>query len=230
MKRSAPSEPAIAGRRARFDRWELDTEALAQALLGQVLVRIEGGRRRSGRIVETEAYLGGDDLGSHSAGGRRTPRNESMFLGGGHAYVYFVYGMHHCFNVVAAPAGIGCAVLIRAIEPLEGARRMATARGMSAAPATRVHERLIGGGPARLCQAMAIDRALDGENLRSSSRIFIERGDRIEIGRMMRGPRIGIAYAGAWSGAPLRFALRGSACISRPFGAITADSSRARHP
>lgn len=216
----------------RFDRWHLDAEALAIALLGQRLVRIERGRRTAGRIVETEAYLGGEDLGSHSAGGRRTRRNDAMFLGGGHSYVHFVYGMHHCFNVVAAPEGVGCAVLIRAIEPLEGIDVMARRRGLAlpgtspipgrrreAEPVTEsVRTRVlreIASGPARLCEALAIDRTLNAENLSRSERLFVEASPRIPSRRVVRAPRVGIAYAGEWAAAPLRFLLAGSPFVSR---------------
>lgn len=213
-----------------FDRWDLETTALAKALLGQTLVRVSKGRRLAGRIVETEAYLGGKDLGSHSAGGRRTPRNESMFLPGGHAYVYFVYGMHHCFNVVSGPEGVGCAVLIRAIEPLEGIEWMAANRGLEsstgrgASPGDRAATRFlraIGAGPARLCEALRIDRGLDGEALGASARLFIEPAAVTRSTRIERGPRIGIHYAGEWTEAPLRFAIAGSPFVSRPF--ITRD-------
>jgi len=219
-------------RARRFDRWHLDAESLAAALLGQRLVRVERGRRTSGRIVETEAYLGGDDLGSHSAGGRRTRRNDAMFLAGGHAYVYFVYGMHHCFNVVAAPEGVGCAVLIRAIEPLEGVDVMARRRGLAVtvaplAPDRRLRAmpttdpaparmlRDIASGPARLCEALAIGRALNAENLSTSERLFVETAPNVPSRRIVRAPRVGIAYAGDWAAAPLRFLVAGSPFVSR---------------
>lgn len=201
--------------RRRFDRWTLGAEALARALLGQVLVRVERGHRCAGRIVETEAYLGGEDLGSHSAGDRRTARNESMFLPGGHAYVYFVYGLHHCFNVVAAPEGKGCAVLIRAIEPMEGTQRMTVRRGLDARAKPPL-VRAIASGPARLCEAMAIDRRFDGENLAHSHRLFIEVAPSIPSRMVLRGARIGIPYAGDWAGIPLRFLVADHPCVSRP--------------
>jgi len=200
----------------RFDRWGLDAERLARALLGQRLVRVERGRRSGGVIVETEAYLGGPDLGSHSAGGRRTARNESMFLGGGHAYVYFVYGMHHCFNVVAAPEGVGCAVLVRAIEPIEGVASMAR-RAAVQGPWSLTLLRRLGAGPARLCRSLSIDRSLDRESLHRSERLFIERASTPTRRSIVTGPRVGIDYAGAWSRAPLRFAIADSAFVSTPF-------------
>ncbi len=219
-----------AGRAAgRFERWDMDAERLAVALLGQVLVRVHGGRRMAGVIVETEAYLGGDDLGSHSAGGRRTPRNESMFLAGGHAYVYFIYGMHHCFNIVAGPEGTGCAVLVRAVEPVEGmtlmAKRLRSATPAASAgsaadprsPLTGEMLRRLGAGPARLCRAMSIDRALDREWLPDSRRLFVERGSAPDRRGIVVGPRIGLGAVGVWARAPLRFGLRGSPFLSRPF-------------
>lgn len=206
---------------ARFDRWHLDAERLARGLLGQVLVRVDRGRRISGVIVETEAYLGGDDLGSHSAGGRRTPRNESMFLAGGHSYIYLVYGMHHCFNVVAAPEGRGCAVLIRAIEPLEGIGIMARRAGMPVVARGAAHStaqlRRLGSGPGRICRSLGLDRSLDREPLASSSRLFIERGRRPGPRTIATGARIGIPYAGEWALAPLRFGIAPSPYLSQPF-------------
>ncbi|MAT81836.1 MAG: 3-methyladenine DNA glycosylase [Phycisphaerae bacterium] len=183
---------------------------VAISLLGQRLVRSHHGHRLVGRIVEVEAYLGPQDLASHSAGGRRTNRNESMFLGGGHVYVYLIYGMHHCVNVTTGKQGSGAAVLIRAIEPLEGVDVMeqhrTTCRSMID----------LGRGPGRLCQAMAIDRSLDGEDLRTSSQIWIERASRIPLAEIVAGSRIGIGKAGRWKSAPLRFAVRENRHVSRP--------------
>ncbi len=105
---------------ARFNSFASDPVTVARRLLGQRLVRVTDGRRLSGTIVEVEAYLGADDRAAHTFNGRRTPRNQSMYLSGGHAYVYFTYGMHYCLNVVCGAPGDGVAVLVRAIEPTEG--------------------------------------------------------------------------------------------------------------
>lgn len=137
------------------------TLIVARDLLGKYLVRRYRRRLLVVRIVEVEAYLGARDPASHSSGGK-TPRNEVMFMQGGHLYVYFTYGMHFCCNVVTERAGVGAAVLIRAGEPIEGVRLMARRRGTSD-PA------LLCSGPARLCQALGIGRKENGTDLRGDS-------------------------------------------------------------
>ena len=129
-------------------------ELVARDLLGRYLVRELDGTRLVLRLVETEAYLGVSDAASHARGGHRSARNAAMYLAGGHAYVYFVYGMHWCLNVVCAAAGEPHAVLLRAGEAVEGAGVMAERRGLARAPRARE----LAGGPARLCQALAIER------------------------------------------------------------------------
>jgi DNA-3-methyladenine glycosylase len=186
-----------------------DVLAVARDLLGQLLVvRAEDGTRVSGIIVETEAYRGPEDRASHAHGGRRTGRTETMYLVGGTAYVYFVYGMHHQFNVVTGVAEVPHAILIRALEPAEGTRLMRRRRpGQSAANLTS--------GPGKLCAALGIDRGLDRADL-LGHRVWIERGDRrIAPSAVARGPRIGIEYAGDWAKMPWRFWLRDNPFVSR---------------
>lgn len=194
----------------RFLRFEIDPVTLAKRLLGQRLVRVIDGRRVSGIIVETEAYLGAEDLAAHTARGRRTARNESMYLPGGHAYVYFTYGMHYCMNVVAGRRDEGVAVLLRALEPDEGFDFMKMKR-------SDVPDRLLCSGPARLTKALAIDRDLDGEDLRVSTRLFIEQLQvrQLVAARIGVSPRIGIDYAGDWTTKPLRFFIKDSIFLSR---------------
>jgi DNA-3-methyladenine glycosylase len=145
------------------------TLRVAQDLLGMILVRCWRGKRLLGRIVETEAYLGEQDAASHAYRGRTT-RNEVMFGIGGHLYVYFTYGMHYCCNVVTEKPGVGSAVLIRALEPLEGVRVMARNRDI-ALPRTvdcgAPHPALVQlcSGPAKLCQALGVTREENGANL-----------------------------------------------------------------
>lgn len=189
-----------------------DPETMARHLLGQRLVRVLDGRRLSGRIVEVEAYLGAKDRAAHTFGGRRTERNESMYLPGGHAYVYFIYGMHHCMNVVCGERNEGVAVLIRALEPEEGVELMRAQR-----PAAKREAELCS-GPANLTRALVIDRSLDAENLCISPRLWIEH---VHEGPLtprsyVRCPRVGVAYAGRWAEKPLRFALRYSQAVSKP--------------
>lgn len=199
----------------RIDRtfFRRDPVALAKSLLGQRLVRIlPDGTRLSGVIVETEAYLGIMDLAAHTARGRRTARNASMWLEGGHAYVYFTYGMHHCMNIVSQTAGEPTAVLIRALEPVEGIEVMHNHRG----PAARSLRDLCS-GPAKVCQAMAIDRTLDGVDLCNSEVMFVERirARTLKAQAIGIGPRIGVAYAGEWAARPLRFWISGNEHVSR---------------
>lgn len=168
---------------------------VARELVGQVLVHELPDGTVAGRIVETEAYRGPEDRAAHSFGGRRTARTEAMFGPAGHAYVFFVYGMHWHFNVVAARVGEPHAVLVRAVEPLEGAEHMAARRGISA-------ERVaLTNGPGKLCEAFGIDRSRYGADL-CSGPLYVARGART---RVARSPRIGIDYAGSWAARPWRF-------------------------
>jgi DNA-3-methyladenine glycosylase len=190
---AAPEDPLSRLPRSFYDR---DTVEVARELLGMHLVHVVEGVERVGRIVEVEAYLGPHDLAAHSARGR-TARTRVMFGPPGHAYVYFVYGMHWCANVVTQPEGVAAAVLLRALEPvrnLEGRTQ----------------------GPALLCKAMGIDGQLNGHDLLSPE-LFIRRapagGAPI---RIEKRARIGVDYAGHWARRLLRFYIRGNAFVSRP--------------
>ncbi|NGP52021.1 DNA-3-methyladenine glycosylase [Thioalkalivibrio sp. XN8] len=190
--------------------YQRDATTLARALLGQVLVRVlDDGTRLAGRIIETEAYLGVEDKAAHSYGGRHTPRNAAMWGPAGHAYVYFIYGMHYCMNVVARRPGAPEAVLLRGLEPLEGLEFM-RARRAGRIPAVRLEPRDLCSGPARLAQALAIDRALDHADLVTGEALFIERGRRVPPDRIVATPRIGVGYAEEWAQQPLRFVLAGA--------------------
>lgn len=206
-----------------------DSVTVARALLGQRLVRVmDDGTRLAGLIVETEAYLGEKDKAAHTFNGRRTERNASMWLGGGFNYVYFTYGMHYCMNVVASTAGHPVAVLLRGVEPTEGIEtmcRMRTAKrrtkgtkSKSRSGAQPLRETNLCSGPAKLCQAMAIDRSLDGNNLVTSRQLYIEKvRNRAFPQRLIHeGPRVGVDYAEEWAAEPLRFYLRGNPHVSRP--------------
>jgi DNA-3-methyladenine glycosylase len=191
--------------------YERDPVIVARALLGQLLVRVIDGQRLAGLIVETEAYLGAPDAAAHTFNGRRTPRNESMYLGGGHAYVYFTYGMHHCMNVVGGCPGDGVAVLIRALQPTEGLDVMRTRR-----PHARREAELCS-GPGKLCAALGIDRKLDGSDLTVPGPLCIEeiRRRALPASRIAIGPRVGVHYAGHWAHKPLRFWIKGNPHVSR---------------
>lgn len=195
----------------RFTAFAADPETVARRLLGQRLVRICDGRRLAGLIVEVEAYLGASDKAAHTYGGRRTARNEAMYLPGGHLYVYFTYGMHHCINIVCGREDHGVAVLIRALEPVEGLETMRRLR-----PAARRDIDLCS-GPAKLAQALEIDRRHDGLDLRTSAEVFIERVRQRALPhtKIIRTPRIGIDYAEEWTAKPLRFCLAGNPNLSR---------------
>lgn len=187
-------------------------EEVARDLLGRYLVRELDGERLVLRLVETEAYLGGPDRASHAWGGRRTARNESLYLPGGHAYVYFIYGMHWCLNAVTGEADIGSAVLLRAGEPVEGEARMVANRGWKRPP--RPGD--LAGGPGKLCQALGIDRALDGVLL-DQPPLLITTGKPFADNEIAAGPRIGVDYAGEAAAWPLRFAVRGHRHVSKPW-------------
>ena len=193
--------------------YQRKTETVARELLGRVLVhRPPGGPRVSGKIVETEAYIGIDDPACHSFGDRGTKRIQSMYLEGGHAYVYLIYGMYDCFNVVTRKAGEPEAVLIRAVEPLEGLDFMRARRGNVKRPVDLTN------GPGKLCKAMMIDRAsCDGLRL-DGRELFIEEGEgRPKRSEIVACPRIGVDYAGHAAAWPLRFFIKGSAYVSRQF-------------
>jgi len=185
-----------------------DVLEVARDLLGKKLVvPNRNGRRVAGIIVETEAYRGPDDRASHAYGGRRTNRTETMYGIGGAAYVYFVYGMYNQFNVVTNVENTPHAVLIRALEPVEGIDVMRRRRkGRS--------EYELTSGPGRLCLAMGIDRGLDKADL-LGDRVWIEEGVSVLPREIGRGPRIGIDYAGKWVAKPWRFWIRDNPFVSR---------------
>lgn len=186
------------------------TLRVARALLGKILVHHARAGLTTGRIVEVEAYRGPADRAAHTWGGRRTPRNETMWGPAGHLYVYFTYGMHYCCNVVTRDAGRPEAVLVRALEPLEGMGLMRRRRGNGALPDAALCR-----GPANLCRAMGIDRRADGTDL-TRGRIVLLDAPTIAARRVARSPRIGIAYAGTDAALPWRFFVRETAAVSRP--------------
>lgn len=171
-----------------------DTRLVARDLLGMRLVRVlEDGARLSGVIVETEAYRPGD-AAAHAWRGQ-TPRNAPMFMQPGVAYVYFIYGMHYCFNVVTEAPGVPAAVLVRALQPVEGLEimRRNRARRNRAGSCPAPDDRDLCRGPGRLCQALEIDRAFSGyDMLQAGSRLFIEHGAPVADDRVRVSPRIGV--------------------------------------
>jgi DNA-3-methyladenine glycosylase len=162
------------------------TPKVARELLNQRLVRVYQGERLSGLIVETEAYVGEDDSAAHSFHGR-TSRTAIMYGEPGHAYVYFTYGMHWMLNFVTEAEGFPAAVLIRALVPEEGTETMRRLRGREP----------LADGPAKLCEALAIDRTLLGEDITTSDRLFVERRPQLPEAKVQFTARIGIGYADA---------------------------------
>ena len=196
------------------------TLLVAHDLLGQRLVRLDRGRRLSGWIIEAEAYIGQADLACHAHSGV-TERNRMMWGEPGHAYVYFTYGMHWCLNVVTEAKGRPAAVLLRAVAPSEGLATMRRRRGVSGAMPERRsgiaqsrtgrgrHSKGPADGPAKLCQAMAVDRTFNGHDLCSpQARLFIERAPAPPRRSVVRGPRVGLENVPEpWKSKPWRFRL-----------------------
>ena len=184
------------------------TLRVARALLGKVLVHETDEGVTGGRIVEVEAYRGPADRAAHSSGGHRSARNEVMYGPPGHAYVYFIYGMHHCMNVVCQPREVPEAVLLRALDPLAGEALMRRRRGLPDAPAWRLCR-----GPGALCQAMGITRTLNGADLvRGVLRILD--APAMAAADTARTRRIGVDYAGADAARPWRYVVRGTPAVS----------------
>jgi DNA-3-methyladenine glycosylase len=189
--------------------YDRDPRTASRELLGKVLVRRAGRKFLKGRIVEVEAYLGEGDPAAHAAAGR-TPRNEALFGPPGHAYVYFIYGNHWCFNVSCLPDGIGGGVLFRALEPLEGIKDMARQRHVTLS--TDRDLRLLTSGPGRLAQAFGITRERDNNKDLTSRRsdLWIA-DDGFKPPRVIECPRIGITKA---ADLPLRYLIADNPFVS----------------
>jgi len=166
--------------------YELGTLKVARALIGKKLVRQIDGLKLSGMIIETEAYCGEEDSACHAHRGM-TKRNSVMFGPPGHAYVYFTYGMHYLLNLVTEAEGKPCAVLIRALLPIAGLEEMETRRKRKGNELTN--------GPAKLCQALGIDKSLNGWNLTAGNELWVEDYKNIPAKLITATPRIGINYA-----------------------------------
>jgi DNA-3-methyladenine glycosylase len=180
---------------------------VARGLLGRLLVSEVRGTRTVGRIVEVEAYLGRTDPASHAFAGRRHPQNEGIYGPAGSWYVYRSYGVHWCANLVAGARGEGAAVLLRALEPIEGMELMRRRRGLGG-------RRLLCSGPGRLTEALAITRSLD-RAVMPESPVYVQQVPDLDPAEVVASVRIGITRAADW---PLRFTIRGSPWLSRPAG------------
>lgn len=175
--------------------YDRQTILVAKELLGCYLVHCVNQEQRIGKIVEVEAYLGQHDLASHSSKGL-TKRTALMYGPPGFAYVYLIYGMYHCFNVVTETEGKGAAVLIRAIEPIANLVNRTN-------------------GPGLLCQAMGIDKSINGHDLLSADLFIAEINAERLNHEIVESPRVGVAYAKEWAAMPLRFYLKGNSFVSK---------------
>lgn len=183
-----------------------DTVTVARELLGKCLVRVVDGQTLVGRVTETEAYVGPIDKACHAYGGRRTPRTETLYARPGTAYIYLIYGMYHCLNFVTEAEGTPCAVLLRAIEPVEGAETMALNRfGRLPGALSPYQRKNFLNGPGKLCKALLLDRSLNGADLLGDTLWLGEDGFR--PGVVHAGKRVGIDYAEEAVDFPWRFYL-----------------------
>jgi len=189
--------------------YERDTIEVAKDLLGKILVHESPQGTTAGAIVETEAYRGPEDRAAHSFGGRRTSRNEVMFGQKGVAYVYFIYGMYYCLNVIASDvAGKPEAVLLRALEPVEGEEIMAKRRGTKEGKVVN-----LANGPGRLCMAMDISKTQNKADL-TAPPLYIKDAPPAPQENIVETTRIGVHYAGEWKDKPWRFYLKGNKFVS----------------
>jgi len=197
-------------RRAFFNR---DPRTVARELLGKLIVRRDGRKQLAGRIVEVEAYLGAGDLAAHAAAGH-TARNAVIFGPPGHAYVYFIYGVHYCLNISCLPAGDAGCVLIRALEPVSGVADMANARGMADLDLTSMRDlRKLASGPGKLCEALGITRPRDNDKDMLSPKSDLQvMTDGSRVQEVAVTQRIGITKAAEL---PLRYVIAGSDFLSK---------------
>ena len=202
---------------ARLDHsfFERDTQQVARDLLGRRLVRVAKGQRLTGLIVEVEAYIGEDDLACHASRGR-TNRTQVMYGPAGRSYVYFIYGMYHCLNVVTEREGFPAAVLIRALAPEEGTKVMRlNRRGQP--------DRNLTNGPGKLCQALGIDRALNDVDLATHEALFLEEGTPAPHRQIAASPRIGLNVAGWAADVHWRYYVASNPHVSRRMKGSNAD-------
>ena len=200
MQSSRATNTRTMAMRLKKDFYARDTVDVAREMLGRILVhRLPNGRVKSGLIVETEAYLGVEDPACHSFNNRRTKRTEPMFGEPGTSYIYFIYGVYFCFNVVTVARDVPEAVLVRALEPLEGLP-----------PDPR-----IASGPGKLCIALELGREQNGLDLSLSNELWLEDGAAMD-GAVIDGARVGIGNSHDAVHWPLRFGLKGNPCMSPP--------------
>ena len=186
--------------------YQQSTLDVARQLLGKYLVRKHQDGTTVGRIVETEAYVGPEDRACHASRGR-TARTRIMFGPAGYAYVYLVYGFHNMLNIVTEAVDFPAAVLIRAVEPVQGVELMRARRQTE-------QQQNLASGPGKLCQAFAIDRKLNGDDLCGKVLYLEHRGE--PVSQVVTTPRIGVDYAGPWKDKPWRFLIKDNEFVSKP--------------
>jgi DNA-3-methyladenine glycosylase len=191
---SPPGTTVLVMKKLTRSFYERDTVTVTKELLGKHLVHVSRGLERVGRIVEVEAYLGPHDLAAHSARGL-TERTKVMFGPAGHAYVYMIYGMYYCMNVVTEPESHASAVLLRALEPMKNLEGRTQ-------------------GPGLLCRAMEIDRRLNSHDLLSDDFYIADVAPVVPL-TIVKRPRVGVHYAGHWAKRLLRFYISGNPFISK---------------
>ncbi|MDD5341379.1 MAG: DNA-3-methyladenine glycosylase [Patescibacteria group bacterium] len=198
--------------------YQQNTFKLAKALLGKFLIRKIGKKILMGKIVEVEAYYGFQDKASHASRGK-TERNKIMFGHPGVAYIYMIYGMYYCLNIITEEKNFPAAILIRALEPLdchpEHSRRVAICKNYGSAMLTMT--RGATNGPGKLCRALKIDKKLNGENLITSKKLYLAQNPKIKIknSQITSAERIGIDYAGKYKHKPWRFYIKDNKYISK---------------
>jgi len=197
-------------RRAFFNR---DPRIVSRELLGKLIVRREGRKQLAGRIVEVEAYLGAGDLAAHAAAGH-TARNAVLWGPPGHAYVYFIYGVHYCLNISCLPAGEAGCILIRALEPVTGLREMAEARGLADLDLASIRDlRKLASGPGKLCEALGITRPRDNDKDMLSPKSDLQvMSDGFRVDEVALTQRIGITKSAEL---PLRYVIAGNMFLSK---------------
>ncbi|XP_032674631.1 putative 3-methyladenine DNA glycosylase isoform X2 [Odontomachus brunneus] len=210
-----PWEKELSSGRLQYDFFDIPCEELAQRLLGKILVRyLENGTILKGRIVETEGYLGAIDKASQTYQNKVTPRNIPMYMPPGTIYVYMTYGMYHCFNI--SSQGVGCAVLVRAVDPLEGIEHMADQRKLSETRKASLKPHELCNGPSKLCMAYQLDRQHNKYSVCTWKSLWIEDDGVLSDFRIISSARIGIDSSGPeWASKPLRYYIHGNKSVSK---------------
>lgn len=197
-----------------FDFYNRDTIVVAKELLGKNLIRTINGQKLISRIVETEAYIGPIDKAAHSYNNKKTARNEVMFKKAGHAYIYFIYGMYYCFNIVTEEEDKPCAVLIRAVEPIDGLDLMSINRyKKTLSEITKSQYKNLTNGPSKLCMALNLDKKLNGINL-FTEELYVEESSYKDF-EIVETTRINIDYAEEARFFPWRFYIKNNPWVSQ---------------